>query len=76
MIEKLVFVARIERGDAELDTGRGVPHDKVTRRFDELISTGVMRPPLEKGDPFEAWPDIHLPRGTAKRLIDEDRGED
>jgi len=75
-IEKLVFVAQIERGIAELDAGSGVPHDQVKRRFDELISTGVMRPPLEKGDPFDPWPDIHLPHGTAKRLIDEDRGED
>ena len=75
-IEKLVFVAQIERGDAELDAGRGVPHDEVKRRFDELVATGVIRPPQEPGDPFEDWPDIRLPRGTAKRLIDEDRGED
>lgn len=75
-IKKLIFVAQIERGIAELDAGQGVPHDEVKRRFDELISTEVMRPPLEEGDPFEAWPDIHLPRGTAKQLIDEDRGDD
>lgn len=74
-IEKLVFVAKVEHGVAEVDAGQGVPHDEVKRRFDELVSNGMMRPPLEKGDPFEAWPDIHLPRGTAKRLIDEDRGE-
>ena len=75
-IEKLVFVAQIERGIAELDAGLGVPHDEVKRRFDELISTGVMRPPLERRDAFEDWPDIRLRRGTAKRLIDEDRGDD
>jgi hypothetical protein len=75
-IEKLVFVAKIERGIAELDAGQGVPHDEVKRRFDELISTGVMRPPLERGDPFEDWPGIRLRRGTARRLIDEDRGDD
>lgn len=74
--EKLVFVAKIERGIAELDAGQGVPHDEVRRRFDELLAAGVIRAPLEQGDPFEDWPDIRLPRGTAKRLIDEDRGED
>ncbi len=44
-------------------------------RFDELVATGVIRPPVEAGDPFEDWPDIRLPRGTAARLIDSDRGE-
>lgn len=74
-IEKLVFVAQIERAIAELEARHGVPLDKVKRRFDELVATGVIRPPQEPGDPFEDWPDIRLPRGTAKRLIDEDRGE-
>jgi hypothetical protein len=74
-IEKLVFVAQIERGIAELEAGQGVPHDDVKRRFDELVATGIIRTPQEPGDPFEDWPDIRLPRGTAKRLIDEDRGE-
>lgn len=44
-------------------------------RWDELIAAGVLRPPLEAGDPFEGWPAIRLPRGTAAALIDEDRGE-
>ncbi len=74
-IEKLVFVAQIERGIAELDAGHGVSHDQVKRRFDELIATGVIRPPQESGDPFEDWPDIRLPRGTANELIDRDREE-
>lgn len=75
-IETLVFLSKMERGIAELDAGLGVPHDEVKRRFDELLSTGVMRPPLERRDAFEDWPDIRLRRGTAKRLIDEDRGDD
>ena len=75
-IEKLVFVAKIERGIAELEGGHGVPHDEVKRRFDELVAAGLIRPPQEQGDPFEDWPDVRLPRGTAKRLIDEDRGDD
>ena len=74
-IEKLVFVAQIERGVAELEAGQGVPHDEVKRRFDELVAGGVMQPPQEPGDPFEDWPDIRLPRGTAKELIDRDRDE-
>jgi prevent-host-death family protein len=44
-------------------------------RFDDLVRAGVIRPPLEAGDPLEAWPDIRLPRGTSARLIDTDRGE-
>lgn len=75
-IEKLLFIARIERGIADLDAGQGVPHDDVKRRFHTLVAAGVIRPPAEQGDPFEDCPDIRLPRGTAMRLIDEDRGED
>ena len=44
-------------------------------RFEDLVLTGVIRAPLESGDPLEAWPDIRLPRGTAASLIDSDRGE-
>ena len=32
-IERLVFLARVEAGLAELDAGRGVPHDEVKRRL-------------------------------------------
>jgi hypothetical protein len=74
-IEELTIVAQIERGIAELDAGQGVPHDAVKRRFDELVATGVIRPPQESGDPFEDWPDIRLPRGTANELINWDREE-
>lgn len=74
-IEKLECIAQIERGIAEVDAGQGVPHGEVKRRFDELVATGVIRPPQEPGDPFEDWPDIRLPRGTAKELIDRDREE-
>jgi hypothetical protein len=30
---------------------------------------------VEAGDPFENWPDIRLPSGTAAELIDSDRRE-
>src|SRR5262249_49532757 len=45
-------------------------------RWDELIAAGILHPPVEAGDPFEDWPDIRLPRGTAAELIDADRGEE
>ena len=44
-------------------------------RFDELVASGVIRPPLEAGDPTEGWPEIRLAAGTAAELIDADRGE-
>lgn len=44
-------------------------------RWDELMASGVLHAPVETGDPFEDWPDIRLPRGTAAELIDADRGE-
>ena len=55
---------------------RQVPRRHVPpSRFDELVASGVIRPPLEAGDPTEDWPDIALPPGTAAALIDADRGE-
>lgn len=32
-IERLVFLAKIDAGLAELDAGQGVPHDEVKRRL-------------------------------------------
>ena len=32
-IERLVFMARVEEGLAQLDAGQGVPHEEVKRRF-------------------------------------------
>ncbi len=32
-IERLVFLARVDEGLAELDAGQGVPHEEVKRRF-------------------------------------------
>lgn len=32
-IERIVFLAKVEEGLAELDAGKGVPHDQVKRRF-------------------------------------------
>ena len=32
-IERLIFLAKIEAGLAELDAGRGIPHDEVKQRL-------------------------------------------
>ena len=79
------YIRRIEAGEHIAITAHGrvvaelVPPGSKTRgaptRFDELVASGVIRPPLEPGDPTEAWPDIRLPAGAAIELIDADRGE-
>lgn len=80
------FIRRIEAGERIAITAHGrvvaelVPPGTKTKgaapsRFDELLAAGVIRPPLEAGDPTEDWPDVRLPPGTAAELIDADRGE-
>lgn len=79
------FIRRIEAGERIAITAHGrvvaelVPPGSKTvgtpSRFDELVAAGVIRPPLEAGDPTEGWPDIQLPAGSAVELIDDDRGE-
>jgi predicted transcriptional regulator len=32
-IERLVFLAKVDAGLAELDRGKGIPHDEVKRRL-------------------------------------------
>ena len=32
-IERLVFMAKVEEGLAQLDAGLGIPHEEVKRRF-------------------------------------------
>lgn len=79
------YIRRIEAGERIAITAHGrvvaelVPPGTRTgapsSRIDELVASGVIRPPVEGGDPAEGWPDIHLPAGTALELIDADRGE-
>ena len=80
------YIRRIEAGERIAITAHGrvvaelVPPGAASRagrrsRFDELVAAGVIRPPIEGGDPLEQWPDIRLPPGTAAGLIDIDRGE-
>ena len=80
------YIRRIEAGEriaitahgrvvAELVPPGAAAKSSVSSRFEELVAAGVIRPPLESGDPTEDWPDIRLPPGTAAELIDADRGE-
>lgn len=79
------YIRRIEAGERVAITAHGrivaelVPPGTSAKhtssRFEELVASGVIRPPLESGDPTENWPDIGLPNGTAAELINADRGE-
>ena len=80
------YIRRVEAGERIAVTAHGrvvaelVPPGTTARkshgsRWDELMAAGTLHAPLEEGDPFEDWPDIGLPRGTAAALIDADRGE-
>ena len=79
------YIRRIEAGERIAITAHGrvvaelVPPGAATTnrqsRFDELVAAGVIRAPLETGDPTQGWPDIQLPAGTAAELIDADRDE-
>ena len=79
------YIRRIEAGERIAVTAHGrvvaelVPPGATAKgtpsRFDELVASSVIRPPLEAGDPTEGWPDIRLPAGTGAELIDADRGD-
>ena len=80
------YIRRIEAGERISVTAHGrvvaelLPPGHRARtwpgsRWDELIAAGILHPPLENGDPFEDWPDIRLPKGTAAELINIDRAE-
>ena len=80
------YVRRAAAGDSVLVTDRGrvvaalVPPPGYaagarSSRYDELVATGVLRQPLEGGDPLADLPTLRLPRGTAAKLVNEDRGD-
>lgn len=79
------YIRRVEDGERIEITAHGRVVAELVRpgatatgtsgRIDELVASGVIRPPLEAGDPTEGWPDIRLPPGTAAELIDAERGE-
>ena len=80
------YIRRIEAGERIAVTAHGrvvaeigpptPPGRRRGRtRYDELVAAGLARPPLERGDPLEDWPNLRLPAGTATALINSDRGE-
>lgn len=80
------YIRRVEAGERIAVTVDGrvvaerIPPGTTARKssgrsWDERIAAGILRPPVETGDPFEDWPDIRLPPGTAAELVDANRGE-
>ena len=80
------YVRRVELGERVAVTHRGrvvaelVPPGASApqlpgSRYERLRAAGVIRPAVERGDPLEDLPALDLPPGTAKELIDADRGE-
>ena len=80
------YIRRVERGERVSVTAHGrvvaelvPPGTGAARsrpgRWEDLLAAGLLHAPAEDGDPFEDWPDIRLPHGTAAELIDSDRGE-
>jgi hypothetical protein len=61
-IEKLVFVARIQRAIAKLDAGRDVPYDEALRRIacaDVRFDRGVPVFPPRRGAPVLTIEDVN-----------------
>lgn len=80
------YVRRVEAGErlaitahgrvvAELAPPAAARSAGSGTRYDELLAEGVVRPPVESGDPLADWPDLRLPPGTAAALIEADRGK-
>jgi antitoxin (DNA-binding transcriptional repressor) of toxin-antitoxin stability system len=79
------YVRRAEAGECVIVTahGRAVAElrpptraggDSSQRRYSELTATGVIRSAVDRTARDE-WPDIRLPRGTVRTLVDADRDE-
>lgn len=78
------FIRRVAAGEHITVTDHGRPVAELrplldvggTRsRYEDLLEAGLLRLPVEAGDPLADWPTIRLPRGTIRTLIDEDRGD-
>lgn len=76
------YVRRVENGERIAVTAHGrvvaelgPPRTMASRpsRISALIDAGVLRPPIELGDPLAGLPTIRLPRGTAAKLLEADR---
>jgi|AP95_1055475.scaffolds.fasta_scaffold53108_2 antitoxin (DNA-binding transcriptional repressor) of toxin-antitoxin stability system len=66
--ERGVVIAELRPPAAE-DLSRG-----VSSAIDEWVNTGRLIPPRVSRAPLPASP-VHLAAGTAKRLLDEERGD-
>lgn len=79
------YVRRVASGERVTVTDRGrvvaelVPPSRGASGgrevFERLVAAGVVRPALEHGDPLADLPALKLPPGTARALIDADRGD-
>ena len=78
------YIARAATGERVLITDRGRPVAELVPpatvqtyrpRYEELVASGIIRPALNPGNRVIDWPKLKLPKGTAARLIDEDRAE-
>ena len=76
------YIRRIEAGERVVVTAHGravaelvLPCEAVSGQLAQMIASGVIRPPVEDGDPLEGSPEIRLPAGIAASLIDDDRAE-
>jgi prevent-host-death family protein len=79
------YVRRIEAGERIAVTAHGrvvaelspPSSPGASRRlpYDDLVAAGVVRLPIETGNPLADWPKLRLPAGTAAQWIEEDRGK-
>jgi prevent-host-death family protein len=77
LVERGARVAVTDRGRvvAELIPAGGGGSGTSRSRYERLVAAGLIRPPVETGDPLADLPALRLPPGTARALIDADRGD-
>lgn len=72
------YLRRVARGERIVVTAHGRPVAELGPPAAHLeLPPTAIRLPVEDGDPVEGWPltSVKLSRGTAARLLDEDRGD-
>jgi antitoxin (DNA-binding transcriptional repressor) of toxin-antitoxin stability system len=76
--EKRIVITDRGHAVAELRLPETPTDDARAERYAALVANGTIRPAARRGDPLEDWPsaaELHLAPGTARSLIDEDRGD-
>ena len=75
-IERLVFLAKIDAGLAELDAGKGIPHDEAKRRLGtvkikalRLLSDAepFTEPTMKDGTTYYPYADSAIEKGRANK---------